>query len=454
MIDRDEVRAKAAEFGITPANVERDYIFGWLLAGVYEGSALGPQLVLKGGNCFRKGYFPRTRFSNDLDFSAAGAIEPGLLVEQLNEVCRQVQAATGVEFVTDRTRAEEKAGVDRERRLFQARVYFRDFYGKPEAFTISVRLDVAAFDRLYLPVQQRRLIHPYSDAAACMVELRCTKLEELLAIKLKCLLQRRHLADLFDLVYGVFFNRDLAVDRAEVLRTFLQRTIFEPSPGMAKTLLLELPLEAFRAVWRRYIICPVQSLFEFDVAIDGFRKVIESIFGPVLPDWYAEEAFFPSRLRNPIMEAAAGQTVLELDYHGVRRRVEPYSLAFKQRRDGFAREYFYAYDQTGGQTSGPGLKAFVHTDIESLRVTEEQFVPRYPIELSKAGEVGERDYFTSRFGGTRGRGGSRRIYLVECSYCGRRFERLKLGTRLRNHKDAFGNACYGRSGRVVDRGFG
>ena len=35
-----------------------------------------------------------------------------------------------------------------------------------------------------------------------------------------------------------------------------------------------------------------------------------------------------------------------------------------------AREYFYAYDRTGG-SSGPGIKAFVHDKIAALEKTEE-----------------------------------------------------------------------------------
>jgi hypothetical protein len=50
--------------------------------------------------------------------------------------------------------------------------------------------------------------------------VRCLKLEEMLANKLKCLLQRRRVPDVFDLVFSIFINRDLEVNRAEILSTF------------------------------------------------------------------------------------------------------------------------------------------------------------------------------------------------------------------------------------------
>jgi hypothetical protein len=40
---------------------------------------------------------------------------------------------------------------------------------------------------------------------------------------------------------------------------------------------------------------------------------------------WRELAFFPSNLRAPIMEAGAAQRLLRMRYHGVERRVEPYS---------------------------------------------------------------------------------------------------------------------------------
>jgi len=40
MITKDEIEAKAKEFEIHPSNVERDYVFGWLLLGIFTTSSL------------------------------------------------------------------------------------------------------------------------------------------------------------------------------------------------------------------------------------------------------------------------------------------------------------------------------------------------------------------------------------------------------------------------------
>src|SRR5579862_51540 len=157
MISKSEVESKAIEFGLNPSDVERDYVFGWLLAGIYSVSPLKDLLILKGGNCFRKAYFQYTRFSNDLDFSTLAAIDPAVLFQELSRVCDFVQENSGVEFVKERNRVDEKSHSDKERKIYEARLYFRDFYGNPFTITISVRLDVTEFDRVYLPIQSRNL---------------------------------------------------------------------------------------------------------------------------------------------------------------------------------------------------------------------------------------------------------------------------------------------------------
>ena len=355
MISRDEIDSTALDLDISLANVQRDYVFGWLISGLFQASQLGTALVLKGGNALRKAYFPLTRFSDDLDFSTSNGIDSEFLLAQLNEVCRFVEARAGVQFDLDRNRVADEQQIDRERRVYKIRLYFQDFAGIGNEITLKVRTDVTEFDRLYLPSQTRNLIHQYSDADQCATQVQVVKLEEALADKLKCLLQRRYCYDLFDAVYAIFISNELAVDRAEIVRVFLKKTIFEPSPGTAKNLLLGLPFELFRGYWHT-VICPAASRMTFDDAVSALLGGLESLFAPFGYGQQFEHAFFPARLRNLILQAGSDRKLLQIRYHGATRLVEPYSLTFKRRKVGGAREYFYAWDRTGGN-SGPGIKS-------------------------------------------------------------------------------------------------
>ena len=406
----------------------------------------------------RKAYYADTRFSGDLDFSVRGAVDPGRFKDQVNCACERAHEASGVRFLTERTSFEAEAMIDGQRQSYKGRVYFRDFHGNEEKIIISVRLDITEFDKLLLPTVMRPLIHPYSDAEACKITMPCVVLEELLANKLKCLIQRRHSFDLYDFVYATFFEKSITIDRSLVLRTFLRKTIFEPSPGAAKDILLGLPLTLFRGAWEKYIVCPLHSRFGLDRAIEAFVAGIEEIFGSVMPGRGAQ-AFFPSEIRNIIFDAGLQRKLLVMTYDSRERIVEPYSLAYKRRKDGYAAEYFYGFDRTGGRSSSPGIKSFVHGNIQKIAMSDEQFEPRYEIELSKAGELPTNGYFAkpsfSRISTIRPH--LRRLldhrrsanYRVECPYCHKRFLRSTPSTTLGAHKDPNGYPCWGRRGYLV-----
>lgn len=84
MITRDELLLQAQNFDLNQADVQRDYVFGWIISGIFRESTLGSQAVLKGGNALRKGYFPSTRFSDDLDFSSQHGLDGQAVLQELN----------------------------------------------------------------------------------------------------------------------------------------------------------------------------------------------------------------------------------------------------------------------------------------------------------------------------------------------------------------------------------
>src|SRR3989339_1176982 len=108
MIYKEEIDAKSVEFQINRSNVERDYVFGWLLYGLFTVSNLKDILFLKGGNALRKGYFENTRYSNDLDFGIPGDISQESLLSEINAVCDFLQEKAKISFIRDDNKVEEK----------------------------------------------------------------------------------------------------------------------------------------------------------------------------------------------------------------------------------------------------------------------------------------------------------------------------------------------------------
>lgn len=465
MILKEEIDKKAIELGIKPSDVQRDYLFGWLLYVLFTLSSLKNILFLKGGNALRKGYFLNTRFSSDLDFGIPNDITIQELELEINKACDLIQSSAGITFIKDRNTIESKFNTWKEERwlVYEVKIYFRDFYGKPGHIVIKISLDVTRFDKTILPIQELQLIHPYSDKDVISCKIKCMKLEEILATKMKCLLQREHAPDLFDFIYSIYLNREIEIDHKQLVQTFLRKTIFERCPNVAKNLLLKLPFDFVKACWVKSIVCVQIVLFDADYAISNFCRTIEKIFDGFPEQSYYDRYFFDADLRNPIFKAAREQTLIRFTYDGFERLAEPYALKFQQPRDKPAKEYLYAYDTVGGN-SGPGIKRFVPDKISSIENTDKNFDPRYEIEICKAGEPVKNkllyDPTKTKTPSTRSLHPKKSKttaskyygpqYVFQCNYCGKKFTKRSYNATLNPHKNKDGYPCSGRSGWYVE----
>ncbi len=69
MISKADILERAREWQLTPEVVEKDYVLGWLLAGIAQHPATKTNWVFKGGTCLKKCVLETYRFSEDLDFT-------------------------------------------------------------------------------------------------------------------------------------------------------------------------------------------------------------------------------------------------------------------------------------------------------------------------------------------------------------------------------------------------
>jgi len=409
VITDQEIGRKAAEFSIFPTDVEKDYVYGWLLKAIYARPQLASRLVLKGGQAIRKAYLGETRFSKDLDFSATETFDHAFMQDELRGVCAEVTAATGVRFLDQMLIKDKNLPMD-DVEAFEARLYFKGFYGERD-INLKAKLDITQFERMDLPVQSRALLHPYSDAAACACVIKTHKLEEILASKLTAMLHRRRPVDLFDLLYSVLIARDYPVSRLEVVTTFLKKSIWGPQPNLAKEQLLAIPMGDFQADWPSLLV-PAGALMAFSFVTANFHSLIDSLFALLVP-----AAPVPSIARvggiaiglravprgiavpgilsgfrgvNPLradtrqvlISAARNRHMVEMTYHGHRRLVEPYKLEYYVRKsDGHGSEYFWGFDTSGGRSGDVCMKRFFCDKIVSASESARTFVPQYPIAV-------------------------------------------------------------------------
>ena len=85
MIRKQDILDRAAEWQLRPEVVEKDYVLGWLLAGIAT-LPLRQHWIFKGGTSIKKCYVETYRFSEDLDFS--------LLVEARRTVSQSLRTTS------------------------------------------------------------------------------------------------------------------------------------------------------------------------------------------------------------------------------------------------------------------------------------------------------------------------------------------------------------------------
>lgn len=201
MISEAEVRRIAAATKVDPMVIDLDYSLGWFLLGMRKTSASLRGLIFKGGTCLRKCYFPDYRFSEDLDFTATKHLSPTDIEDWITKSVDWISDHDGPDFRVQPIHFEV---VDDEygSESYQARIYYRGplrWGGSPR----TVKLDVTRAEKILLPVNEKQIIHPYSDQGSFNDnKLPCYCLEEVIAEKIRAVGGQRRFAvsrDLYDI---------------------------------------------------------------------------------------------------------------------------------------------------------------------------------------------------------------------------------------------------------------
>ena len=201
MIDKREILEQASALGLLPNIVEKDYVLGWVLAGIDTHPVLGKSWIFKGGTCLKKCYFETYRFSEDLDFTLRdeSQLTDTYLRSALAEVVAWVADESGLSMPAD------QIGLDiytnpRGRPACQGRIAYRGPVSPPGGGWPKIKVDLTADEKLVLPEVHREVFHPYSDRPDAGMWVNCYAYEEAFGEKIRALGERTRPRDLYDVV--------------------------------------------------------------------------------------------------------------------------------------------------------------------------------------------------------------------------------------------------------------
>lgn len=219
MILQNELAALRAEWALDQSVIEKDYVLGWLLAGIANNDALARSWIFKGGTCLRKCYYETYRFSEDLDFTVVdgGPEEPGDLLLVFAEISAWVREECGLELIVDETSFRRRRN-KRGNATTQGKIGYRGPNASPSV--PKVKLDLTSDEVLTNQPVVRRISHPYSDSLS-KTQVLCYSATELFGEKLRALAERCRPRDLYDVVH-MYRHPDL-IGQAASVRTVLAR---------------------------------------------------------------------------------------------------------------------------------------------------------------------------------------------------------------------------------------
>jgi predicted nucleotidyltransferase component of viral defense system len=476
MIDRSESLAVATDLGLAPDVVEKDYVLGWLLAGIYAHERLATSWIFKGGTCLKKCYFETYRFSEDLDFTL---LEPSHLDEPFLrrafvDIAAWVYDETGIEIPEDRLRFEvvqnPRTGLSCE-----GRVYYHGPIRRAGSIP-RVKIDLTAEEVVVLPTATRPVTHSYSDMPATAFVAQCYAYEELFAEKLRALAERTRPRDLYDVV-NLVRNSEFKAAVGVVLDVLRRKCAFRQIA--VPTLSSLAPARAeIEADWQAMLGHQLPALPPFESYWSALSDVFTWLAGRVAPaptplpptpgetrlgppvGYFRSQGLSGSSFLETIRFAGANRLCVDLDYvneQGQRaaRLVEPYSL----RQTAGGDVVLHAVRADSGQARSYRLDR-----NRGVRVTDRLFLPRYAVDLtvtqSPAVAVGVQrpvSLPSVRLSGPYPRPPRKQtahatspVYIYQCSCCGKNFRHTRPASTLSQHKNAQGWPCPARTGFLVD----
>jgi predicted nucleotidyltransferase component of viral defense system len=461
MIDKREILEVASTFSLLPSVIEKDYVLGWLLAGINAHEGLAENWTFKGGTCLKKCYFETYRFSEDLDFTLRdeGHLSEDFLRTSLEEVVAWVTDQCGLALPPERLSFDTYTN-PRGRLSCQGKIAYRgpispasNSGGWP-----NIKLDLTADERLVLPPVRREVFHPYTDKPEEGIWINCYAYEEAFGEKMRALGERTRPRDLYDVV-NLYRHTDTRPSASVLLDVLRQKCAYKNIPVPTYDGLLS-RRTALEQMWEDMLGHQLPVLPPLNDFWDALPEIFSWMTGAAAPPqrgFIRHEAgetpvisrilpmAVPMRSR-PILEiirfAAANYLCVDITYDdGHVRRIEPYSL--RQTSEG--NFVLHSIKANTGQH-----RSYRVDRMRGATVTSQVFRPRYTVELTSTGPLpipatSPRMATTSRASSSY----QGPTYVFRCPYCQKTFNRRTMDSHLNPHKDRHGHQCPGRVGGYV-----
>ena len=393
MIDKNEILAIARGTLLTPHVVEKDYVLGWMLAGIYEHESLLNSWIFKGGTCLKKCFFETYRFSEDLDFTLRipEHLDVDFLQSVFSEIGKWIHAETGIEIPADKQEFNIYKNPQGHTSC-QGKIRYKGPVSSTYSFPY-IKLDLTVDERVVLPPVSVQVSHPYSDAPEDYIEVLAYDYVEVFAEKLRALAERARPRDLYDIVH--LYRNSESLPELQLFMKVLRAKCEFKGIDIPHINDLNPHREDLEAGWVHMLKHQLPALLPVSMFWNALPEIFDWLGGAVpqpLTSMPVEvgSALIRERIINlptgnrgqifieKIRFAAANRLLTEIDYsdkQGKRSKcvIEAYSLCRLQAGE----VLLTAIDANNGQP-----RSYLVDNILGVTATQRPFEPRYLIEIT------------------------------------------------------------------------
>ena len=387
MIYEAEVKEFSKKMSFRADIVEKDYVLGWLLAGISAHKNLFQNLIFKGGTCFKKCHLETHRLSEDLDYTVLDKkyVDEDFLVSSFEAVSGWVYENSNIEMpknLINFKKYKNKKGIISVR----GKVGFRGPLLKKRSLP-KIQLDITASEMLVLKPVKLKVHHPYSDEPQDGITAYCYSYEEAFAEKVRALSERARPRDLYDIVC-LFRSKSLLSDH-ELLLSVLKKKYDHKKMEMPnfRSIKAHEKIDELDTEWKSMlahqlpILPPVKifwrelpSFFEWLSSRKDTEKSLKGITkdGELWVSGRMKNIYSTNFILEKIKFSALNRLCVEFLYEGKKATVEPYSF----RKNGEGHILFYGCHHRTKKTD-----SFKVENIRSLDITDKPFIPKYVVEV-------------------------------------------------------------------------
>jgi len=258
MVPLNELKRIAAKNRVALGVVEKDYAITWVLYALSE-TGFKEDFVFKGGTALRKIYFPEWRYSEDLDFTISKKFDE----KELRAIIGRI-----IEY------ASENAAVALSIKSLHLNPEYAQvklqFLG-PMNTKNTIKLDLSFSEHIILAPESRIILSEYSDKESHA--LLAYPLEELLAEKIRSILQRAKTRDYYD-VWKILKLHNNRINMGTLHEVLIKKCHDKKIEFKKEHLFSADRISGAHAYWEKALAHQIDNLPDFKTVVEECKDLI------------------------------------------------------------------------------------------------------------------------------------------------------------------------------------